>query len=71
MKSPSVLLITLGFGLGIGCSGGSPRPKPGSAGFLWAEAKQSYRIGDLLKTDSILFGLRGTANMYLVFTCII
>jgi hypothetical protein len=64
MKFPSVLLIPLGFGWAIGCSSGPPRPQPGSAAFLWAEAKQSYRIGDLLKTDSILLELRGTDNAY-------
>lgn len=64
MKPPSVLLITLGFGLAIGCSSGPPRPQPGSAAFLWAEAKQSYRIGDLLKTDNTLLELTGTDNAY-------
>jgi hypothetical protein len=64
MKFPSVLLITLGFGSAVGCSSGPPRPRPGSAAFLWAEAKQSYRIGDLLKTDSILLELRATENAY-------
>jgi hypothetical protein len=64
MKPPSILLITLAFGLSIGCSSGPPRPQPGSAAFLWAEAKQSYRIGDLLKTDNSLLELGRTSNAY-------
>jgi hypothetical protein len=50
--------------LAIGCSSGPPRPQPGSAAFLWTEAKQSYRIGDFLKTDSVLLRLSGADNAY-------
>jgi len=64
MKFPSVFWVTLGFGWAIECSSGPPRPQPGSAAFLWAEAKQSYRIGDFLRTDNILLGLSGADNAY-------
>ena len=64
MKFPSVFLITLGFGWAIGCSIGPPRPQPGSDAFLWSEAKRSYRIGDFLRTDSILLRLSGADSPY-------
>lgn len=40
-----------------GCSSGPPSPKPGSPGFFWAVARESYRTGDLVKTNSILLEL--------------
>jgi hypothetical protein len=64
MKTLSVLSFTLACGLVIGCSSGPPRPKPGSAAFLWEEAQQSYRIGDLLKTDTMLMELSRTDNAF-------
>ena len=64
MKLPSVLSIMLAFGLATACSSGPPRARPGTSAFLWGEAKQSYRIGDLVKTDSTLLELSGTDNAF-------
>jgi hypothetical protein len=63
MKVPSLLLIMLALGLAIGCSSGPQAPSRKAAA-LWAEAKQSYRIGDLLKTDSTLQEISGTENPF-------
>jgi len=63
MKVPSLLLIILAFGLAIGCSFGPQAPSRKAAA-LWAEAKRSYRIGDLLKTDSTLQEISGTENPF-------
>ena len=42
--------------LASGCAGPAPI-KPGSPAFFWAVANESYRTGDLLKTDSTLVEL--------------
>jgi hypothetical protein len=63
MKPPLVLLITLAFGLAIGCTSG-PQGATRKAAALWAEAKQSYRIGDLQKTDNTLLEISNTENTF-------
>lgn len=42
--------------LASGCAGPAPI-KPGSPAFFWAVANESYRTGDLLKTDATLVEL--------------
>lgn len=39
------------------CSTGPATPKPGTAAFSWAVARDGYRTGDLLKTDATLLEL--------------
>jgi hypothetical protein len=63
MRSPSILLIMLAFGLTIGCSS-TPQDPSRRAAALWGEAKQSYRIGDLVKTNSTLQEIIGTENPF-------
>jgi len=58
MKAISIALLA--FGIGTGCSSGPPPIKPGSPAFFWAVAKESYRTGDLLKTDATLSELGQT-----------
>ena len=65
MRFPSLLLIMLAFGLAIGCSS-RPQDPSRRAAALWAEAKQSYRIGDLLKTDSTLQEISSSENPFAV-----
>jgi len=64
MKFPSLLGPVFLMGCLAGCSSGPPRPKLGSAAFLWEEAKQSYRIGDFLQTDSTLMNLSRTDSTF-------
>ena len=54
MKTRSVLLIATVSMLAAGCSSGPPPIKPGSPAFFWAVARESYRTGDLLKTQATL-----------------
>lgn len=63
MKNSSVLLVVLTLGVS-GCSSGPPSPKPGSPAFFWAVARESYRAGDLVKTNSILLELAKGQNEY-------
>lgn len=56
MKLPSVLMIVTPL-VFAGCSSGPPPIKPGSPAFFWAVARESYRTGDLLKTQSTLLEL--------------
>lgn len=56
MKTSSVLLAVLILGVSA-CSSGPPSPKPGSPAFFWAVARESYRTGDLVKTNSTLLEL--------------
>ena len=60
MKAAWVLLTLLAFGIATGCSSGPPQIKPGSPAFFWAVAKESYRTGDLVKTDATLLELGQT-----------
>jgi hypothetical protein len=39
-------------GFNTACSSGSPSRKPDNPALFWAVARQSYRTGDLVKTDS-------------------
>ena len=64
MKIPSVVLVVLALGWAIGCSSGPPSPKPGSPGFFWAVARESYRTGDLVKTNSTLVELSRSENEF-------
>ena len=53
MTKPSVLGIAAVSILAYGCAG-PPPIKPGSPAFFWAVANESYRTGDLLKTNATL-----------------
>jgi len=64
MRTPSILLVALAVGWLAGCSSVPPPPKPGTAAFSWAEAKDGYRTGDLLETDQALLKLATTDNVY-------
>jgi len=64
MKAAWVLLTVLAFGIATGCSSGPPPIKPGSPAFFWAVAKESYRTGDLLKTDATLLDLSQTDTAF-------
>ena len=70
MKAPSTLLIALASGLLTACSSGPPMPKPGTPAFSWAEAKDGYRTGDLLKTDTALLKLAGSENSFTARACV-
>src|SRR5215469_14234195 len=54
MKTRSVLPIAAAGLMMVACSSGPPPIKPGSPAFFWAVAGESYRTGDLLKTQSTL-----------------
>src|SRR5690348_18135548 len=56
MKTLWVSGICAAWILTSGCAGPAPI-KPGSPAFFWAVANESYRTGDLLKTDSTLVEL--------------
>ncbi len=64
MRIPTVSLITLGISIMAACSSGPPSPRPGSPGFFWAVARESYRTGDLVKTDSTLLELTQGSSEY-------
>ncbi len=57
MKTGSVLIVAAGSLLMAACSSGPPPIKPGSPAFFWAVARESYRTGDLLKTQATLLEL--------------
>jgi hypothetical protein len=56
MKTRCVVGIVAAALLASGCAGPAPI-KPGSPAFFWAVANESYRTGDLLKTDATLVEL--------------
>lgn len=56
MKTLGVLGIVAVWIAASGCAGPAPI-KPGSPAFFWAVANESYRTGDLLKTDATLLEL--------------
>jgi hypothetical protein len=64
MKTALVVLILLALFLATGCSSGPPPIKPGSPAFFWAVAKESYRTGDLVKTDATLIDLGETDSEF-------
>jgi hypothetical protein len=64
MKAAWFLIALLAFGIATGCSGGPPLIKPGTPAFSWAEAKGSYRTGDLVKTDATLWELSQTDSAF-------
>lgn len=64
MKPLCILGVIGASVLATGCSSGPPPIKPGSPAFFWAVAKESYRTGDLLKTDATLLELGRTENEF-------
>jgi hypothetical protein len=64
MKAAWILLTLLAFGIATGCSSGPPSIKPGSPAFFWAVAHESYRTGDLLKTEATLQELSQTDTAF-------
>jgi hypothetical protein len=64
MKTRSVLQVAAASLVWAACSSGPPPIKPGSPAFFWAVARESYRTGDLLKTNSTLLELSGTDNEF-------
>jgi hypothetical protein len=64
MKTRSVLQMAAASMVWAACSSGPPPIKPGSPAFFWAVANESYRTGDLLKTDSTLLELSGRDNEF-------
>jgi len=64
MKATWILILLLAFGIATGCSSGPPPIKPGSPAFFWAVARESYRTGDLLKTDATLSDLSQTDSAF-------
>jgi hypothetical protein len=63
MKTLCVLGIVGGWILASGCAGPAPI-KPGSPAFFWAVANESYRTGDLLKTDATLLELSAGSHEF-------
>lgn len=63
MKISSVLFVVMTLGAS-GCSSGPSSPKPGSPAFFWAVARESYRTGDLVKTNSTLLELAKGQNEF-------
>jgi len=64
MKAIWIPLLLLAFGIATGCSSGPPPIKPGSPAFFWAVARESYRTGDLVKTDATLLDLSQTDSVF-------
>jgi hypothetical protein len=64
MKATWILILLLAFGIATGCSSGPPPIKPGSPAFFWAVARESYRTGDVLKTDATLSDLSQTDSAF-------
>jgi len=60
---PNEILIRCGRST-TGGAGGPPSAKPGSPGFFWAVARESYRTGDFVKTDSTLRELARGSSEY-------
>ena len=57
IKNRQVLPILVLGAILSACSSGPAAPKPGTAAFSWAVARDGYRTGDLLKTDATLLQL--------------
>ena len=49
---------------GTSCSSGPQPPQPGTPAFYWAAANQTYRAGDVLKTDENLQRIIATDNEF-------
>lgn len=64
MKTRSVLQVAAASLLLAACSSGPLPIKPGSPAFFWAVAQQSYRTGDLLKTQSTLLELSASDSEF-------
>lgn len=64
MKVARIAILLLAFGIATGCSSGPPPIKPGSPAFFWAVARESYRTGDLVKTDATLLDLGQTDSPF-------
>src|SRR5271165_5999704 len=65
MRVPSLLAAVILIALAAtSCSTGPQPPKPGTPGFSWAAAKESYRAGDYPKTDTNLVEVIRTDNEY-------
>jgi hypothetical protein len=59
-----ILVTVLVIASMMACSSGPPSPKPGSPGFFWAVARESYRTGDMVKTDAALLELTHGASEF-------
>ena len=61
----AVALSILGLlAAGVSCSSGPQPPQPGTPGFYWAAAKETYRSGDFLKTSENLQRILATENEF-------
>lgn len=65
MKTLSVLFTVGSLGILAGCSSRSS-PTPGSPGFFWAVAQESYRTGDVVKANNTLCELSHSENSFSV-----
>ncbi len=50
--------------VGTSCSSGPQPPQPGTPAFYWAAANETYRAGDVLKTDENLQRILATENEF-------
>jgi hypothetical protein len=65
MRTPSLLLGTFLLALvTTSCSSGPTPPRPGTPAFYWNAAKDAYRAGDYVKTDTQLAEIVRTDNEY-------
>lgn len=48
----------------VSCASGPKPPEPGTAAFFWGSAQESYRAGDLTRTDEQLQKILGTDNEF-------
>lgn len=65
MRTPSLLLGALLLALAAtSCSSGPQPPRPGTPAFYWNAAKDAYRVGDYVKTDTQLSEIVRTDNEY-------
>jgi hypothetical protein len=60
----ALLAIVSAFVVLTSCSSGPSAPKPGTPGFFWGAAKETFAAGDYSKTLDNLDNLLGTENEY-------
>jgi hypothetical protein len=64
-RSVAIALSIVGLlAAGTSCSSGPQPPQPGTPAFYWAAANETYRAGDVLKTDENLQRIIATENEF-------
>lgn len=64
MKFYALLLCVAALVMAVSCSTGPAPPQPGTPAFYWGAAKETFRSGDLLKTNDDLLEIIQTDNPF-------